>query len=68
MNIYAVYKGDNFLYEGTAIECAKHFGVQRNTVYYWTTELNKKRRLGKTKKGKERNGKIAIIIDQIEDI
>lgn len=65
MNIYAVYKGEDFLFEGTAEECAEHFGVKRNTIYFWNTETNKKRKLGKTKKGKERNGKIAIIIDEV---
>ena len=65
MNIYAVYKGEDFLFEGTAEECAEHFNVCRTTVYFWNTETNKKRKLGKTKKGKERKGKIAIIIDEV---
>lgn len=40
---YAIYKGDEFLYMGTAEECAKKFNVKRKTVYYWNTKAYKKR-------------------------
>lgn len=28
MKVFAVYKGEKFLYEGTAKQCAKFFGVK----------------------------------------
>ena len=33
MTIYAVYKGENFLFEGTAKECAEHFNVKRDASF-----------------------------------
>ncbi len=63
MKIYAVYKGEEFLYEGTAKECAKHFGVKPDTIRWWNTVQNKKRGEGKTKSGKERKRKIAIVVE-----
>ena len=58
MTIYAVYKGENFLFEGTAKQCAKYFGVKVDTVYFWNSPANKR----KDRKGR----KIAIIIEEDE--
>lgn len=58
MTIYAVYKGENFLFEGTAKECAEHFNVKKDTVYFWNSPANKR----KDRKGR----KIAIIIEEDE--
>lgn len=41
--IYAVYKGDEFLFMGTIEEIAKHFNVKKETVYFWTTPAQKRR-------------------------
>ena len=56
MNIYAVYKGDKFLFMGTSKECAKYFGVKQKTVWFWHSPANKKI----DKKGR----KIAIIVEE----
>lgn len=40
---YAVYKGDKFLFIGTADEIAKQFKVKRKTVYFWVSPANKRR-------------------------
>lgn len=58
MKIYAVYKGEEFLFEGTSKECAKYFGVTVDTVRWWRTKANRKRSKG-------RNRKIAIIIEEV---
>ena len=63
MKIYAVYKGDKFLCEGTVKECAKCLKVKEKTIKFWNTKSNKKRAKGKTKNGKEKKRKIAIVID-----
>ncbi len=55
MKVYAIYKGENFLFEGTAKECAEHFNVKLDTVYFWNSPANKR----KDRKGR----KIAIIIE-----
>lgn len=54
MKVFAVYKGEKFLYEGTAKQCAKYFGVKEETVWFWNTPANKRL----DRKGR----KIAIII------
>lgn len=41
--IYAIYKGENFLFEGTAKECAEHFGIKEKTVWWLATPSNLKR-------------------------
>lgn len=43
MKIYAIYKGENFLFEGTAKECAEHFGIKEKTVWWLATPSNLKR-------------------------
>lgn len=55
-NIYAIYKGENFLFEGTAKECVEHFGVKEKTVWFWNAPANK--RLDR------KNRKIAIVIEE----
>jgi len=42
-NIYAIYKGENFLFEGTTEECAEHFGVKKETIWWLSTPSNLKR-------------------------
>lgn len=54
--IYAIYKGEKFLFEGTPKECAKHFNVKLDTVYFWNSPANKR----KDRKGR----KIAIVIEE----
>ena len=64
MKIYAVYRGEEFLYEGTAKECANYFGVKEDTVRWWNTKSNKKRVLGKRKNGQDKQSKLAIVIEE----
>lgn len=42
-NIYAIYKGEDFLFEGTAAECAEHFGFKKETIWWLSTPSNLKR-------------------------
>lgn len=44
MKIYAIYKGDTFLDIGTLKELAKKFNVKEKTIYFYSTEVYKKRR------------------------
>lgn len=55
-NIYAIYKGEDFLFEGTTEECAEHFGVKEKTIWFWNTPANK--RLDR------KSRKIAIVIEE----
>ena len=64
MKIYAIYKGDKFLFEGTSKECAEYFGVKRDTVRWWNTTANKNRAESKKRNGKERQRKIAVVIEE----
>lgn len=41
--IYAIYKGEKFLFEGTAKECAEYFGIKEETVWWLATPSNLKR-------------------------
>lgn len=59
-NEYAIYKGDNMIFMGTTTECAEHFGVKKNTIYYWSYPSHHKRANSKKRDGKDRNTKIAI--------
>lgn len=43
MKIYAIYKGEENLFDGTARECAEHFGVKKETVWFWNSPINKNR-------------------------
>lgn len=64
--VYAVYKGDDFLQLGTVKELAKYFNVLENTIRYLSYPVNIKRADGKTKTGKDKKRKIAIIIEEEE--
>lgn len=55
MNIYAVYKGDEFLDLGTAKELSKKFNVKEKTIHYWSTPTNRKR---------NKNGMIVIKVEE----
>lgn len=44
MKCYALYKGDQFLIAGTKKELAEYLGVKEKTIYFYTTEVYKKRR------------------------
>lgn len=55
-NIYAVYKGDKFLDLGTVDYLSKKFKVKKETVYFWSSPVNKRRM--------KRNRKIAIKIEE----
>ena len=37
-NVYAIYKGDEFLDVGTIPELAERFNVSINTVVFWTSK------------------------------
>lgn len=63
--IYAVYKGDKFLYVGTAKECAEYFQVDIETVYWWKSLANR-RRANKNKIRRESKRKIAIVLEEDE--
>lgn len=65
--IYAVYKGEKFLFEGTAKQCARYFNVKEKTIKFWTTKSYFQRINKPTKKGKERNCKLAIVIEEEEN-
>lgn len=43
MKVYAIYKGEKFLFEGTAKECAEHFGIKKETIWWLATPSNHKR-------------------------
>ena len=60
--IYAVYKGDKFLCEGTASECAKYLKVEPKTVRLWSAPSNLKR----SESSGGNNRKIAFVIDKLE--
>ncbi len=63
--IYAVYKGEDFLCEGTAKECADYLGVKAKTIYWWKSPANCKKASGKTKYyNKDKKRKYAIVIEE----
>ena len=41
---YALYYADRYLFGGTKEELAKYLGVQEKTIYFYTTDVWKKRR------------------------
>lgn len=63
---YSIYKGEKEIFVGTTEECMKHFGVKRETVYFWACPANKKRadtgiRPGTKPRKQEKSGvKVAI--------
>lgn len=42
-NIYALYKGDNFIVEGTKKEIAEYTGLKVNTLSFYSTPAYLKR-------------------------
>lgn len=59
MKIYAVYKGNNYLMQGTVKELADYFKVKEKTVYWWSSPTQIKRNKG--------NFKVAIKLDKEKD-
>ena len=58
---YAIYQGEEFLYEGTAQECADYLNIQVTTVRFLNSNAYKKR----IKNSK--NAKVAIAIEDEEE-
>lgn len=42
--VYAVYKGDKYLFEGTKVEICKHFGIKPATFNFYRTKYYKEAR------------------------
>lgn len=57
--VVAMYKGDDFLFEGTIEECAAHRNVKPETIYYYTTPAYER----KLAKRKTRNPITVIRLD-----
>ena len=66
MKIYAIYKGDKFLFVGNVRECARYFNVRKETIYFLNSPSYKKRVSRLRVNGEERNWKIAIAIEEEE--
>lgn len=64
MKIYAVYKGEEFLCEGTSKECAEKLNVKIDTIHYWNSKANKKRIASKRINGENRQCKMAFVIEE----
>lgn len=47
--IYALYKGDKFIVEGTIEEIAKHQNVKKRTITFYGTKTSKNRGKGNRK-------------------
>lgn len=43
MRKYAIYKGDDFLFEGTIYQCAKYLGVKMGSAYFYSMPTYHKR-------------------------
>lgn len=43
---YTIYKGDDYICQGTREECAKYLNVKPDTISFMTTPIYKKRREG----------------------
>lgn len=63
--IYAIYKGEDFIFEGTSKECAEYLNIKIKTVQFYNTQAYKRRWQTKKKNGKERNRIIAIVIGEV---
>lgn len=44
MKIYALYKGDKWITDGTKKELADYLGVNERTIYFYSSEVYKKRK------------------------
>lgn len=42
-NIYAIYKGDEFIFMGTAKECGEYLGVKPESIRFRTTPAYQRR-------------------------
>jgi hypothetical protein len=60
-NIYAIYKGDDFVYMGTKKECAEHLGVMPRTICFYTTPTYRSR-------FKDNEDSQRIVVLKVEDI
>lgn len=58
--IYAVYRNDEIIAMGTAVECAAELNVQPSYIYWMTTPTGKARY--ENRKNKER-AQTAVVID-----
>lgn len=58
---YAMYKGDELLHIGTMDEIAKERGVQKRTIYFYSTQAYQNRL------SKRRNAKNYITLTRLED-
>ena len=63
MKIYAVYKGEKFLCEGTAKQCAEELGVKKKTIWWWNSASCHMRIEQRIKKNKKANRRYAIVIE-----
>ncbi len=64
MKIYAVYKGEQNLIDGTIKECAKFLGVKEETIRFWNSRAYKER-IKKYKRSKQ--PMLAIVIEEEEE-
>lgn len=63
-NIYALYKGEKFITEGTKQEIAEYIGVKVNTISFLATNVYLKRMTASKHKYKKPNYLILIKIDE----
>jgi len=63
MKIYAVYKGEKFLCEGTSRQCAKELGVKQKTIWWWNSESCHRRIEQRMEKNKKVDRRYAIVIE-----
>ena len=42
-NIYALYKGDEFIDLGTAYELSQKLNIKESTIRFWATKTHRKR-------------------------
>lgn len=62
MKEFAIYKGEEFLFIGTAQECAEHLNVKTDTIRYYASPAY----LRKLERRKARNYLIAVRLDDEE--
>ena len=58
---YTIYKGDNFICQGTKEECAKYLNVKPDTISFMTTPTYRKRR------NESDNSLIVLVVDDEEE-
>jgi hypothetical protein len=57
-HIYAIYKGEEFLFVGSKEECAEYLNVKPFTIYFMSSPTYRKRRA---------NSKNALLTIRLED-